>query len=161
LLLLLGLGGSELGLWSWSWSRFNASGKVGTHLSELGNLSWSINDLTALSISDNWSDLLVVGGGQGSWAGLLLANWLRKFKGGRSGWSNNDSVFNVVKLLSESWSPHLDTSVCHSWLSYINKLLGDSLCVCEFGYWNISNSRDLNWNLVMSVTNLLSDSNGW
>lgn len=48
----------------------------------------------------------------------------------------------------ESWA------LLYTWLSNINQLLGDSLGVSELGHWNISNSGNLDWNLVVGIANL-------
>jgi hypothetical protein len=166
--------------WCWSWTSFDSTGKVGSDLSELRD-SLSINDLTALSVSDDGSNLLVVSWGQDGWSLLLLGNWLTQFEGSGSSRSDNDAVFNIVEFLSESWSSNLDASVGHGGLSNINKFLGHSLSISELRHWNwrrktlqimklrkrqdmeitISDSGNLDWDLVVSIANLLGHSDGW
>jgi hypothetical protein len=46
---------------------------------------------------------------------LGLGDWLVQLEGGRSGWSNDNSVLNVVEFLSESWSSDLHSPVGNGW----------------------------------------------
>lgn len=84
-----------------------------------------------------------------------LGDWLAKFEGGRSSWTDNDAVLNVVEFLAESWATDLDTSVLNSGLGNIDQLLGDSLGNGKLGDWNVSDSGNAGQNLVVGVPNLI------
>jgi len=113
--------------------------------------------LTGKSITNNWGNLLDVGWGDDRRSLLGLGDWLAKFEGGRSSWTDNDAVLNVVEFLAESWATDLDTSVLNSGLGNIDQLLGDSLGNGKLGDWNVSDSGNAGQNLVVGVPNVFLD----
>lgn len=94
-------------------------------------------------------------GGRTSHYLLGLGDWLAKFEGGRSSWTNDNAVLNVVEFLAESRATDLDTSVLNGGLGNINQLLVDSLGKGKLGDWNVSDSGNAGQNLVVGVPNLI------
>jgi hypothetical protein len=141
-------------LWARSLGWKSTTGESNLSLGKTGN-SRSVNDLTGKSVTDNWGNLLDVGWGNHSRSLLGLGDWLAKFEGGRSSWTDDDAVFNVVEFLAESRATDLDTSVLNSGLGNIDQLLGDSLGNGELGHWNVSDSMSGVQNLLVGVPNVL------
>ena len=85
---------------------------------------------------------------------LFLRDWLAQFQSSRSGWTDDDTVLNVVEFLAESWTADLNLAGGNGWVGNIDQLLGNTVGVGQLGNWNISDSGDLGQNWSGSVTDL-------
>lgn len=85
---------------------------------------------------------------------MVLRHWLVELYDRRTSGPDDHSLFNVVKFLLNRWPPDLDFTRCQFWFSNVNKILNDRWLSFVFGYWYLSDSRNVvdcghDWGCVM------------